>query len=56
MKTYSQLSINEKINAKASALNYALHYGCLTLGWYPMKADFIVFDIAPFRIDKVYTF
>lgn len=56
MKSYSQLNIHQKINAKASALNYGLSFGALTLGWYPMKADFIVFDLAPFRTDKVYTF
>jgi hypothetical protein len=47
-KSYSQLSIHEKINARAKALAHATMYDNIALGWYPMRADFIIFDLKVF--------
>ena len=54
MKSYAQLNIHQKINAKANALGYANKFGTAPLGWFPMKADFVVMDLVPYRTDKLY--
>lgn len=51
---YSQLTIHQKINAKASALNYGRYYGTLVNNWQAMKV--FSMDLVAYRFDKIYTF